>query len=1316
MESLPVGTVTFLFTDVEGSTRLLEDMGAARYADVLAEHRRLVREALLEHGGVEVDTQGDAFFCVFSSAREAAACAWRVQERLAAGELRVRMGLHTGEALVADGHYVGMDVHRAARIAACGHGGQVVVSSTTAALLESESFPLRDLGEHRLKDLSAPQRLYQLGEGAFPPPKTLHRTNLEFRVLGPLEVIAEGRQVALGGQKQRALLAALLLEANRVVSTSRLIDAMWEDDPPETAPKALQVYVSQLRKLLGKERVLTKAPGYELRVEPEEVDRTAFERLRKEGKPHEALSLWRGPALAELAHRRFAQAETARLEDLRLECLEQRIESDFTAGRAAELTGELEALVAEHPLRERLRAQLMLALYRAGRQADALAVYDDARRTLVEELGIDPGKPLRDLHRAILRQDPVLDDVADQPDGTDAARGPFVGREREVEVLASSLRDAVAGRGRLVLLVGEPGIGKTRLAEDLAVRARARGARVVVGRCWEAGGAPAYWPWVESLRSLLRETDAETVRGHLGARALDLAQLLPELREMLPGLGEPPPLESESARFRLFEAVASFLTAAAEDRPIVLALDDLHAADEPSLLLLRFLARQLGERRLLVVGAYRDVDPGPTAPLRAAVTELAREPVTRALVLTGLTEQDVGRFIELTTGETPSDDLVRLVHEETEGNPLFVGEIVRLQAAEGVPERVAATARLAIPQSVRDVIARRLAHLSEECNRVLVLASVLGREFALDALELVAQVSRDELLELLDEALSARVLSDVPDTPARLSFAHVLIRDTLYDGLTSARRVRLHRTALQALEALYGAETGAHLAELAYHAVAGSDFDNGVRYARQAGDHALVLLAYEEAARLYATALDALAPSDPSDEEARCELLLALAEAESRAGHSDAAKRAAFEAAEIARSLGHSRALARAAAAYAGRIVWGRAGSDTRLVPLLEEALEALGDADGDLRARLLARLAGALRDEHDRSRRDALGAEAVELARASGNEATLAYALDAHAFAILAPDTVDRLLGIGSELCAGGRRSGDRERVVAGHMLRSMAQLIAGDIAGGERDLDAAVRIAEQLGQPAQLWQVGGDRAMLALAKGRFAEAEELIAQAFALGERAQPEAAVPIHRLQRAALLGFCGGLDEIVPAIEGLVAASPARPVFRCALTEIYARLGRIEEATRELGQLVEGGVAALPFDQEWLYGMSLLAETASVLDDVEAAAVLYPLLEPWAALNAVDVAEGMRGSVARYLGLLAVTLGRWSDAERHLDDALAANERMGLRPWHARTQEDLARMVRLRGGPGDAERAEQLLAAAVSSYRELGMEIRAGAGSS
>jgi len=588
---------------------------------------------------------------------------------------------------------------------------------------------------------------------------------MEFRILGPLEVIEDGQTIDLGGQKQRALLAVLLLHANEVVSSDRLIEALWEEEPPDTAQKALQVYVSQLRKLVGRERLQTKAPGYLLRVEANQLDLARFRRLQEDGNPEDALSLWRGPPLAEFAYQRFAQADIARLEELHLVCLEERMERDLSGRRHPELVGELEGLVAEHPLRERLRAQLMLALYRSGRQAEALEAYQAARTALVEALGIEPTRSLRELEKAILQQDPSLDVVpVREPVGemVEEARGAFVGREVELEQLVTGLDDAVAGRGRLFLLVGEPGIGKTRLGDEVIRRARARGIRVLLGRCWEAGGAPVYWPWVQSLRVYIRETDPGLLRAQLGAGAAEIAQMLPELCEIIPGLPERAALDPEGARFRLFDATAEFLRNASETQPILLAFDDLHAADTPSLLLLQFVARELGSIHVFLLGALRDVDPSPGHAVTAMLAEVAREPVTRRLSLGGLSELDVAEYVEQTASEIASPELVATLHEETEGNPLFVGEIVRLLSVEGVRSGSVAEARLAIPQSVRDVIARRLTHLSEECNRVLELASVLGREFGLGAIGRMGGLSQDDLLESLDEAIVARVISVRP--------------------------------------------------------------------------------------------------------------------------------------------------------------------------------------------------------------------------------------------------------------------------------------------------------------------------------------------------------------------------------------------------------------------------------------------------------------------------------------------------------------------------------------------------------------------------
>jgi DNA-binding SARP family transcriptional activator/tetratricopeptide (TPR) repeat protein len=704
---------------------------------------------------------------------------------------------------------------------------------------------------------------------------------MEFRILGPLEVLHEGHALALGGSKQRALLALLLLHANETLSTDRLIDELWGERPPATAAKTVQVHISRLRKALAGEPgtgsagiLLTRERGYELSVDPERLDAHRFERLVAEGRSEladgrperaasafeDALSLWRGAPLPELAYEPFAQREVARLEDLRVAAHEQLMEARLALGMHAEVVGQLEALIGEHPYRERLRAQLMLALYRSDRQADALQAFQDARRTLVEELGIEPGSRLRELEGAILAQDPGLNISIEEPAVEPALatpRGTFVGRERELAELIGGLDDAFAGRGRLFLLAGEPGIGKSRLADELTAYARTRGAALVAGRCWEEGGAPAYWPWVQSLRGYVRDSDDAELRRQLDDVGADLVHLLPELRQRFPDLPDRPGLEPEGARFRLFEGVSMFLRRASRARPLVLVLDDMHAADEPSLLLLRFVAREMADSRLLLVCAFRDVDPSVRDPLSLAIAELVREPQTAHLELTGLTDLEVAKYVELAVGAEPAGGLVQAIHASTEGNPLFVAEAVRLLHAEGRitdPE-----ARVHIPPGVRAVIRQRTARLTERCRSVLGSASVLGREFSVEALARLSELGPDMLLDTLDEAVAERIVVEVPGSPGRRRFAHALIRDTLYHELTAARRQRLHQQAGEALEAIYSADPEPHLAELAHHFFFASGTETAgkaLAYARHAGDRAARELAYEEAVRLYGMALD----------------------------------------------------------------------------------------------------------------------------------------------------------------------------------------------------------------------------------------------------------------------------------------------------------------------------------------------------------------------------------------------------------------------------------------------------------------------------
>jgi DNA-binding SARP family transcriptional activator len=509
---------------------------------------------------------------------------------------------------------------------------------------------------------------------------------MDFRILGPLEVDDDGRALELGGARQRALLAILLLRRGQVVSADRLIEDLYGGRPPATAAKSLQAHVSRLRRALAPgQRLQTRGGGYVLEVGEDELDADRCRRLLAEarrelaeGRPEAAaenlaaaLGLWRGPPLADVAYEAFAQEEIARLEELRLECREERLEAELALGRHADVTSELEQLVAAHPLRERLRGQLMLALYRAGRQVEALAVYQAGRRALVEELGIDPGRPLQQLERAILNQDPELDLIGAQASPGRAggrpgrlAAGVFVGREHELTLLERSLADARAGRGRLAVVTGARGIGKSRLADELASRAKGFGVRVLWGACWEAGGAPAYWPWVQALRVFVRDADPAIV----GAG---------ELTELL-SAGER--VDSEAARFRLFDATAAFMRRAAAAQPLLVVLDDLHAADAASLLLLEFAAVELADAPVLLLATYRDTELESGDSKAGAIADATRRASLR-LSLSGLSESAVASYIALTAELDAPARLVEEITAETGGNPLRVGEAVRTLAA-----------------------------------------------------------------------------------------------------------------------------------------------------------------------------------------------------------------------------------------------------------------------------------------------------------------------------------------------------------------------------------------------------------------------------------------------------------------------------------------------------------------------------------------------------------------------------------------------------------------------------------------------------------
>ncbi|MDQ3486073.1 MAG: protein kinase [Actinomycetota bacterium] len=884
------------------------------------------------------------------------------------------------------------------------------------------------------------------------------------------------------------------------------------------------------------------------------------------------------------------------------------------------------------------------------------------------------------------------------------AAGVFVGREAEVVAIRRTCDDALGGRGRLVLVAGEPGIGKTRTAEEITTYAGIRGAQVLWGRCYEGDGAPAYWPWVQVLRAFVHDRDPEDLRVELGTGGAVIAQVVPEIRDRLPDLGPAPALSPEQARFALFDAVHSFMKNAAQRQPLVLVLDDLHWADEPSLLLLRYLVSELAVGRILIIGTYRDVAVGRHHPLAATLADLHRHGVTQRVVLRGLSVDDVDRYIEIALGRSPLTSLVEAVHRETEGNPFFLSEVVRLLAAEGrLDEPNRARWGMTIPQSVREVIGRRLELLTTRCNKVLALAAVVGREFSLEVLGRVDEQPLDEVLDALDEAIGAQLVEET-DRPSQYRFSHALIRETLYEELALSRRVLVHRRIGVALEALY-ADREPPLAELAHHfskAVSGGDVDKAVGYADRAASRADGALAYEEAARLFALALQDLELAATPEPGRRSELLMAMGRAHKRASQVDQARGAFRDAAAIARAAGDAELLGRAALGFARPGI--NAGFvDDELRTMLVEAIEAIGDAMTGLRSRLLSRLSMELYFAKDRSVLAALADEAVAVARAAADDNALAAALvvQAKCGALYRPTAGSTVAVVelscvrAEEATELARRAGDRELECEGllHLAFQLIELERLDRATVTIERFAA--LAEELRQPFFLWHRHWFLVLRALLEGRFDEGRRLCDEALAIGSTVAPVDARLGYVVQLLAARRDPRDLDRVAREITEARRVAPQLRCLWAAAALIATERGQAIDARAQLAALAADGFASVPDDAFRSMTLALAGEAAVALGDVGVAATLYEILLPEASLSLqFGAGAAYLGTTSRCLGLLAGALGRGDAADAHFEDACRRHTRMEAEPWSARTQVEQAELLVLRGRPGDADRALRL----------------------
>ncbi|ANN18465.1 SARP family transcriptional regulator [Amycolatopsis orientalis] len=854
---------------------------------------------------------------------------------------------------------------------------------------------------------------------------------MRFGVLGPLVATDEHGEAALKGPRHRAVLARLLIARGRVVPVERLVDDLWER-PPEGAVGAVQTFVGALRRALEPDRapreparlLVTVARGYALRAES--VDAWDFEAAVTEARellgtrrPGDALSrvdsalaLWRGPAYAEFAEEGWARGEVARLTELRLLARELRAEALLALGRAAEVIPELESRVREHPLRENGSRLLALALYRAGRQGDALAVLRTARELLADELGLDPGAGLRELEADILAHAPRL-----QPSVPKIPERALIGRAAELATL-----EEAAARSRLVLVSGDAGVGKTALAEAFSARLAARGWTTAWGSDPDDEGAPPAYAWTRILATL-----ADAGYG------------------VAPQAG-PVTEDPLAARWRWHRAVASYLAGAA---PLLLVLEDLHWAGEETLALLTSVLTE----PVLIVATYRGTDP--SARLTEFLGRAARHEPAR-IYLGGLPEDEVAALVRVTTGEDVDPETAAVLHRRTAGNAFFVRELARLLAAEGP------AALDAVPPGVRDVVRHRTRALPDTVRSVLFRAAVIGTDLDLDLLEaLVGETA----LDAIESAARHGFLTEA--APRRFRFAHALVRDTLYHDLSRSRRAREHGEVAEALETLHPDDVDA----LAHHFVLSGKFaDRAAHYARAAAERAESRFAPTEAARLWDAALTAYDRSGASDTEKRLELIMGNARASAVSGDLGRARRYRAEALELAEKLNDPLLTARVIGAFDVPAIWTESDDPdlaSRLAAAVERTLAALPAEREAERCRLLATLAVELRNAGGRRAREA-AEEAEALARRLGDPALLAFALNArflHSFdrAGLAP----RRAEIGSELLD----LATRHRLVTfeglGHLVLMQANSALAEFAAADRHAASADELGEKYGVP---------------------------------------------------------------------------------------------------------------------------------------------------------------------------------------------------------------------------------------------------------
>ncbi len=892
------------------------------------------------------------------------------------------------------------------------------------------------------------------------------------------------------------------------------------------------------------------------------------------------------------------------------------------------------------------------------------------------------------------------------------------GRASEQAVIERCWSAAQKGMRQVVLLAGEPGIGKTRLAAEAGRAAHAKGAIVLLGTCDEDVRHP-YRPFVEALRHYLMNAPDEVLLQHVREHHGDLLPIAPSLATRVPNLPNPRSADAETERFLMFEAVTGLLAIASRQHPVMLILDDLQWADTPELLLLKHVVRSATPTCVLIIGTYRDSELARAPALKALLADIRGEAGVERIAMGGLDEDGVVKFMSAAVGHELHDGqlaLAQAICRDTAGSPLFVGEILRdlmdsgvaLGRGEqrGIPGDFQS---FGIPEGVKEAIGRRLSRLSATTNKVLSIASVIGLEFELDVLKQVAEMPEVAILDALDEAMSAALVAEAAPQGVCYAFTHMLVRATLYEALNSTRRARMHERVGTALEQL--TYSGRYIDELARHWMAAAtvgDATKAINFARQAGDRALAGLAFEQAAKYYEQALSLLTHRDRNAELLRCDLLMALGDAQRRAGDPKY-RETISHAVRIARSLGDARRF--------GLSVLGNArpqfpianqnSVDQSLITLHEEAIVALAHEDeAALLAKLSYQLAGEMMFTPQRERREELSRQAVTMARQSGDQAVLAQALHICASAINDPTTLKERLALSAEQ---GRLADELESLEirwAAAFQRMGSLLESGDIEGTREMLSRMNQLASKLRQPFFNWTTDHGLAMMSVMAGA-PDAERKVAAAFELGTRGgQPDAKL-FYLGQLSVIRRDQGRHAELIDPLRNFADSFSHMPAWRVVLASLYSETDQLDEARAHIDKLAASGFK-IPLDWTWASAVTNLAQVCYDLGNQDLAALYYPQLQSVADQVAVS---GMGlicyGSLAFPCGQLAACLNRWGEAEHYFDRAVEMNVHLGARPYLVRTWRAHAAMLLERDAPDDRAHAAKLIDEGRAEADRLGM---------